>query len=42
MAIDDNPDITTTIKMGLEDSGLFYVDTFKDPKLALSSFKPGL
>jgi DNA-binding response OmpR family regulator len=42
LAIDDNPDITTTIKTGLEDSGLFYVDTFKDPKLALSSFKPGL
>jgi DNA-binding response OmpR family regulator len=28
--------------MGLEDSGLFQVDTFNDPELALSSFKPGL
>jgi DNA-binding response OmpR family regulator len=42
LAVDDNPDIATTIKTGLEDSGLFYVDTFNDPKLALSSFKPGL
>jgi two-component system response regulator VanR len=31
-----------TIKTGLEDTGLFQVDTFNDPKLALSSFKPGL
>jgi CheY-like chemotaxis protein len=42
LAVDDNPDITTTIKTGLEDSGLFYVDTFNDPKLALSSFRPGM
>jgi DNA-binding response OmpR family regulator len=40
LAVDDNPDITTTIKTGLEDSGLFYVDTFNDPKLALSSLRP--
>lgn len=42
LAVDDNPDITTTIKTGLEDSGLFYVDTFNDPELALSSFRPGM
>ena len=28
--------------MGLEARGLFEVDTFNDPELALSSFKPGL
>jgi CheY-like chemotaxis protein len=28
--------------VGLEASGLFQVDTFNDPELALSSFKPGL
>lgn len=41
-AVDDNPDITTTIKTGLEDTGLFQVDTFNDPVKALASFKPGL
>jgi DNA-binding response OmpR family regulator len=42
IAVDDNPDITTTIKTGLEDIGLFQVDTFNDPIKALVSFKPGL
>jgi two-component system catabolic regulation response regulator CreB/two-component system response regulator ChvI len=44
MAVDDDPDITLTIKVGLEDdgSGLFEVDTFNDPEQALSYFKPGL
>ena len=28
--------------MGLEASGLFQVDTFNDPEIVLSSFKPGL
>ena len=40
--VDDNPDVTFTVKTGLEASGLFEVDTFNDPELALSSFKPGL
>jgi DNA-binding response OmpR family regulator len=42
LAVDDEPDITLTVKTGLEASGLFQVDTFNDPELALSSFKPGL
>ena len=42
MAVDDNPDITFTVKTGLEASGLFKVDTFNDPEIALSSFKPAL
>ena len=42
LAVDDNPDITLTVKMGLESSGLFEVETFNDPELALSSFRPGL
>ena len=42
LVVDDNSDITITIKTGLEDSGLFQVDTFTDPELALSSFRPGL
>lgn len=42
LVVDDSSDITVTIKTGLEDTDLFQVDTFNDPKLALSSFKPGL
>ena len=42
MAVDDDSDITLTVKVGLEASGLFEVDTFNDPELALSSFRPGL
>ena len=42
LTVDDNPDITFTVKTGLESSGLFKVDTFNEPELALSSFKPGL
>jgi CheY-like chemotaxis protein len=42
LVVDDNPDIITTIKRGLEDSGLFQVDTFNDPKLTLSTFISGL
>jgi two-component system, OmpR family, response regulator ChvI len=41
LVIDDNPDITLTVKTGLEASGLFEVDTFNDPELAVSAFKPG-
>jgi two-component system response regulator VanR len=42
LAVDDEPDITFTVKTALEASGIFLVDTFNDPELALSSFKPGL
>ncbi len=42
LAVDDNPDITITIKLGLEASGTFEVHTFNDPEVALSHFKPGL
>jgi two-component system, OmpR family, response regulator ChvI len=42
LAVDDEPDITLTVKEGLEASSQFKVDTFNDPELALSSFKPGL
>ncbi len=42
LAVDDNPDITLTVKIGLEASGTFEVHTFNDPEVALSNFKPGL
>ena len=40
--VDDSSDITLTVKIGLEASGLFEVDTFNDPELAVSSLKRGL
>jgi DNA-binding NtrC family response regulator len=38
--IDDEKDVTFTIKTILEQSGLFHVDTFNDADLALKRFKP--
>ena len=35
LVVDDTPDITLTLKAGLEASGLLEVDTFNDPELAL-------
>jgi len=37
--VDDEPDITTVLKKGLEQNG-FSVDAFNDPQVALDSFKP--
>ncbi len=39
--VDDEPDIINVVEMVLEDNG-FLVDTYTDPTLALSNFKPGL
>jgi len=41
LVIDDEPDITLMLKLGLEDGG-FDVDAFSDPELALFSFRPSL
>lgn len=41
LLVDDEPDITLTLKNGLENNGFAVVDTFNDPLLALSSYKPG-
>jgi DNA-binding NtrC family response regulator len=41
LIVDDEPDITFTLKAGLENQGSFDVYTFNDPEFALSSFKPG-
>jgi two-component system response regulator ChvI len=40
LIVDDEPDITTTFKLLLEDCG-FEVDTYNDPQIALSDFRPG-
>ena len=42
LVVDDQPDITLTIEVELEEEELFDVDSFNDPELALSSFKPGI
>ena len=39
LVVDDEPDITLTLRVGLEVRG-FVVDAFTDPDLALKSFKP--
>ena len=41
MIVDDEQDITTVFKMGLEKNE-FIVTTFNDPLEALSKFRPGL
>jgi DNA-binding response OmpR family regulator len=42
LVVDDEYDITLTLKAGLEIVGLFGVDAFNDPELALNSFKPNI
>jgi DNA-binding response OmpR family regulator len=41
LLVDDEPDITLSFSIVLEDNG-FVVDVFNDPLLALSSLKQGL
>ncbi len=42
LIIDDEVDIAFTFKTGLEDTGLFIVDTFNDPQDVLFNFKPNM
>ena len=39
LAVDDEPDMTTILKMALERVG-FSIDIFNDPVMALESYKP--
>ena len=39
LIVDDEADITFTLKEGIEKSGSFSVDTFNDPQLALCNYK---
>jgi DNA-binding response OmpR family regulator len=41
LLVDDEPDTIRVVEMVLEDNG-FLVDTYTDPTVALSNFKPGL
>ena len=38
--VDDEQDITFSVKTALEDRGLFQVDTFNDAESVLCMFKP--
>jgi two-component system, OmpR family, response regulator ChvI len=40
MIVDDETDITNSFSLALEDSGLFVVDTYNDPLVALSNYRP--
>jgi len=40
LIVDDDPDITTSFSLGLEDTGSFEVKTYNDSKEALSNFEP--
>jgi DNA-binding response OmpR family regulator len=43
LIVDDDPDITESFSLALEDSGLFEkVDVCNDPTLALSNFRPDM
>lgn len=41
MIVDDEPDITESFGLALEDSG-FEVDKYNDPAIALASFEPNV
>jgi CheY-like chemotaxis protein len=41
LVVDDEVDITTVFKLGLEEADL-QVDVYNDPLLALSDYKPGI
>ncbi len=41
MLVDDEPDIIHVVEVVLEDNG-FLVDSYTDPTVALSNFRPGL
>lgn len=40
LIVDDEVDITNSFSLALEDSGLFEVDTYNDPLVALSNYRP--
>ena len=39
LIVDDDVDITNSFSLALEDSGLFLVDTYNDPLVALSNYR---
>ena len=41
LVVDDEPDVIITLRLGLEDTGLFEVYPFTNSELALMNFKSG-
>ena len=39
LIVDDEPNITDSFSLALEDTGVFEVETYNDPAVALSNFK---
>ena len=42
LIVDDEIDITTAFKLGLEEAVELQVDVYNDPLLALSDYEPGI
>jgi two-component system catabolic regulation response regulator CreB/two-component system response regulator ChvI len=42
LIVDDESDTTSSLSLSLEDSGLFEIDLFNDPLVALSNFRPNI
>jgi DNA-binding response OmpR family regulator len=40
LIVDDEVEITNSFALSLEDSGLFEVDTYNDPLVAMSNYRP--
>src|SRR5918999_5284782 len=40
LIVDDDPDITNAFGLVLEDSGLYEVDAYNEPLIALRDFRP--
>jgi CheY-like chemotaxis protein len=40
LIVDDDPDIAKTFGLVIEDSGLYEVDTYNEPLIALQNFRP--
>jgi two-component system, OmpR family, response regulator ChvI len=40
LIVDDEQDITLSFSLALEDSGLFEVDAYNDPLVALANYRP--
>jgi CheY-like chemotaxis protein len=42
LVVDDEPDVTYTLKATLEATGFFDITTFNEPNMALSNFRPNM
>jgi DNA-binding NtrC family response regulator len=42
LVVDDEPDVTYTLKATLEETGFFDIYPFNEPRLVLSNFRPNM